>query len=287
MLPEKKTFFNIYLLQKLFLFLYVLQGTFSTKNLANPSHPLYSRLNVCDLILSKYDKLTKQTKTVADYILANQRETQYMSITTLADNCGVADATVYRLCRTLGFSGYNDFKLALVKGNGKRPLDMPLGLDGNVTMEDSIGDMSKKLYSVNASALADTLTRLDPKSIDKAVDTLKKARSVYCLGFGGSMVIAMEAVSRFATITNKFRQISDTHMQAMAIALSGPEDVILLFSFSGATRDIFDVLENAKKRGTKIILVTHFPKSPRCRLRQHHHHLRRRRRPHERRLYCR
>ena len=130
--------------------------------------------NVCDLILSKYDKLTKQTKTVADYILANQRETQYMSITTLADNCGVADATVYRLCRTLGFSGYNDFKLALVKGNGKRPLDMPLGLDGNVTMEDSIGDMSKKLYSVNASALADTLTRLDPRSIDKAVDTLKK-----------------------------------------------------------------------------------------------------------------
>lgn len=94
------------------------------------------------------------------------------------------------------------------------------------------------------------------------MDTLKKARSVYCLGFGGSMVIAMEAVSRFATITNKFRQISDTHMQAMAIALSGPEDVILLFSFSGATRDIFDVLENAKKRGTRIILVTHFPKSP-------------------------
>ena len=218
--------------------------------------------NVCDLIVSKYDKLTKQTKTVADYVLANRKETQYMSITTLAENCGVADATVYRLCRTLGFSGYNDFKLALVKGNGKRPLDMPLGLDGNVTMEDSIGDMSKKLYSVNASALADTLTRLDPRSIDKAVDTLKKARSVYCLGFGGSMVIAMEAVSRFATITNKFRQISDTHMQAMAIALSGPEDVILLFSFSGATRDIFDVLENAKKRGTKIILVTHFPKSP-------------------------
>lgn len=218
--------------------------------------------NVCDLILSKYDQLTKQTKTVADYVLSNQRETQYMSITTLAENCGVADATVYRLCRTLGFSGYNDFKLALVKGNGKKPLDMPLGLDGNVTMEDSIGDMSKKLYSVNASALADTLTRLDTASVGKAVDALKNARSVYCLGFGGSMVIAMEAVGRFATITNKFRQISDTHMQAMAIALSGPEDVVLLFSFSGATRDVFDLLENAKKRGTRIILVTHFPKSP-------------------------
>ena len=218
--------------------------------------------NVCDLILSKYDKLTKQTKTVADYVLANRQETQYMSITTLAENCGVADATVYRLCRSLGFSGYNDFKLALVKGNGKKPLDMPLGLDGNVTLDDSISDMCKKLYSVNAAALADTLMHVEPEAIRAAVDTLRNANHVYCLGFGGSMVIAMEAVSRFATITNKFQQISDTHMQAMAIALSGPKDVILLFSFSGATRDIFDVLETAKKRGTRIILVTHFPKSP-------------------------
>ena len=47
--------------------------------------------SVCDLIVSKYDKLTKQTKTVADYVLANRKETQYMSITTLAENCGVAD----------------------------------------------------------------------------------------------------------------------------------------------------------------------------------------------------
>ena len=218
--------------------------------------------NFCDLILGKYDKLTKQTKTVADYVLAHQRETQYMSITTLAENCGVADATVYRFCRSLGFSGYNDFKLALVKGNRATPRDMPLGLDGDITSDDSIQDMCKKLYSVNASALADTLTRLDPMSIGAAVSTLRQARFVYCLGFGGSMVIAKEAVSRFATVTNNFQQISDTHMQAMAVSLAGPQDVILLFSFSGATRDIFDVLQTAKKRGVKIILVTHFPKSP-------------------------
>lgn len=218
--------------------------------------------SIGDLISEKYNELTKQTKTVADYILTNQREIQYMSITTLAENCGVADATVYRFCRWLGFSGYNDFKLALVKSNYASPADIPLGLDGDISSDDSISDMCKKLYSVNVSALTDTLTRLNPESIQQAVSVLSEAKFVYCSGFGGSMVIAKEAVSRFMTITNKFQQISDLHMQAMAISLAGEQDVILLFSFSGATKDIFDVLQAAKKRGVKIILITHFPKSP-------------------------
>ena len=51
-------------------------------------------------------------------------------------------------------------------------------------------------------------------------------------------------------------------MQAMAAALSTPDDVILFFSYSGATKDMLDVLRPARRRGAKIILVTHFAKSP-------------------------
>ena len=52
------------------------------------------------------------------------------------------------------------------------------------------------------------------------------------------------------------------YMQAMAAALSTPDDVILFFSYSGATKDMLDVLRPARRRGAKIILVTHFAKSP-------------------------
>ena len=44
--------------------------------------------------------------------------------------------------------------------------------------------------------------------------------------------------------------------------MSTPDDVILFFSYSGATKDMLDVLRPARRRGAKIILVTHFAKSP-------------------------
>ena len=36
-------------------------------------------------------------------------------------------------------------------------------------------------------------------------------------------------------------------MQAMAAALSTPDDVILFFSYSGATKDMLDVLRPAQR----------------------------------------
>ena len=40
------------------------------------------------------------------------------------------------------------------------------------------------------------------------------------------------------------------------------DDVILFFSFSGATKELIDTMRAAKDRGVKTLLVTRFPKSP-------------------------
>ena len=67
-----------------------------------------------DLMLqieSAYDKLTPAARKVADYLRSHCDEAQYLSITELAQACEVAEATVFRFCRALGFSGYNDLKL--------------------------------------------------------------------------------------------------------------------------------------------------------------------------------
>ena len=51
-------------------------------------------------------------------------------------------------------------------------------------------------------------------------------------------------------------------MQAIAAAQLGPRDVILYFSYSGATRDMVENCLLARERGARIVLVTRFPKSP-------------------------
>ena len=194
--------------------------------------------DVLDTMTGEYNNLTKSGRKAADYIFAHRVEAQYMSITALAEECGVAEATISRFCRTLGFSGYNDFKLALAKASGA------------------------PAYATNVAAIGQTLAQIDEENVGRAVKYLSAAQRVYCFGQGGSLVIAMEAWARFITAAPQFQCIEDSHMQAMAAALSTPDDVILFFSYSGATKDMLDVLRPARRRGAKIILVTHFAKSP-------------------------
>ena len=60
------------------------------------------------------DKLSKTEKRVSDYIRFHPDRTVLYSLQTLSEKCRVSDASVLRFCRKLGFSGYQDFKAALV-----------------------------------------------------------------------------------------------------------------------------------------------------------------------------
>lgn len=217
--------------------------------------------NILESMTEEYNSLTRSGKKLADYIFVNTSTVQYMSITSLAENCGVSEATITRFCRGLGLSGYNDLKLALAKSERVSELGDPSDMPQTVTAEDDFDTMCRKLHASNISSLNETLEFLDEDTLSQAVEYICAADHVYCFGQGGSMVMAMEAWARFATATNNFIHIADSHMQAIAAALATPKDVILFFSYSGSTRDMEEVLQLAKKNKTTIVLITHFPKS--------------------------
>ena len=217
--------------------------------------------NIMEKITELYPSFTKSSKKVADYILDNSTEVQFMSITSLAEECTVAEATIFRFCKNLGLDGYNDFKLALAKSSVSNNAN-EYATYGKIQKDDSIMELSQKLSAVNITAIKETVELIDENSIEKAVDLFTKARNVYCFGQGGSLILAMEAWSRFATATPKFHCIEDSHLQAITASLCGNEDVILFFSYSGATKEIYDVLKPARENGAKIIVITHFSKSP-------------------------
>lgn len=51
-------------------------------------------------------------------------------------------------------------------------------------------------------------------------------------------------------------------MQAMAAALLDPGDVILYFSFSGATKDLMDVAQITSTKNVNLILITGYSTAP-------------------------
>lgn len=217
--------------------------------------------SVLERISNEYYSLTSSEKKTADYVLVHLNDTQFMSISELAEACNVAEATITRFCRRLGYKGYNAFKLAIANTSAQRSrFDNPLS--GEVVSVDSPEDISRKLFAVHTEAMRQTMDVLSPDAVCRAADLLEQADKVLCMGQGGSMLIANEAAHLFSTATNKFFAVSDAHIQAMTASMMSPEDVILYFSYSGATLDMMETLKLAHEQGGKVILITRFLNSP-------------------------
>lgn len=217
--------------------------------------------NIFETISSQYFQLTNSEKKVADYVLRHRIDVQYMSISELAEECTVADATISRFCRRLGLTGYNAFKLELAKASMTRDSHRA---DAAILQESSgFHAMCKKLLGENVAVLEQTIQLLDPRQVSRAVDLLRRSRRVVCMGQGSSMVLSEEAWTLFSTVSPKFLFVPDSHLQMKYPCADGPGrtgPVLLLLR--APSRDFQDLLEVARQRQVKVVLVSRFPKSP-------------------------
>ena len=218
--------------------------------------------NFWELLQQRQDELTKSGRAVADYLVHHADEAQYLSISSLARECKVAEATVFRFCRALGFEGYHEMRIALAQANATGAL-----VNQRVPEPDAdTATLCEHASALLMTTINGTQNALSPEAVDRASELLRKARQVYCLGQGGSMLIANDICARFACISTKFRTAGDSHLQLVTASLMTPEDVVLFVSYSGATRDMLETLRTAKAAGAKIILLTHYEDSPGAKL---------------------
>ena len=218
-------------------------------------------MDILERIRAPYYQLTAAERKVADYVLTQHSQVQFMSITQLADECGTAETTVTRFCRSLKLKGFNAFKIELARhsvlgGSSRRE---PVSTD---TLAGRVQESGR----LAIDAVHQTTELMDLNQIGRAVELIEQAPTVLCLGSGGSMIMACECAHLFSTVTGKFTTISDAHMQISAVATMDPKGVIILFSYSGATTGGIQILELARQRGIRTILVTRFQKSPAAKL---------------------
>ena len=217
--------------------------------------------NILELIHTSYFQFTAAEQRIADFVLAQYEQVQFMSITQLADECRTADATVSRFCRRLNLKGFNEFKIELAKQSVAQPV---VNVEQH-SLETQAG-RTQEVAKLGQDAVKQTIELLDATQVIQAVELLEKADHVMTIGAGGSMIMASECAHLFSTVTGKFYAVSDSHMQMSAAATMSTHDTIMLFSYSGATTNGLEVLELAKSRGIPTILVTRFHKSPAAKL---------------------
>lgn len=221
--------------------------------------------NVFDQIIDRYHSMSLAERRVADMILAHRSQIQFMTISELADVSKVSSATITRFCKMLGMSNYMALKLSAARANAfdeQHPIAHENNLYQEIQPDDSVEQKCEKLHAVSVHALNETLAQINPDRIKQAAELLYQARCVYCFGQGNSSITAMDAWGRFSIVTPKFHWIDNAHIQMTTAAILGSQDVVLYFSFSGATKELIETARVLKKNRVKLILVTRFPNAP-------------------------
>lgn len=211
--------------------------------------------DILEWVHVSYYALTAAERKVADYVLANPRQVQFMSITQLADECGTAEATISRFCRSLKLKGFNAFKLEIARYCAATAPKVE-------TKPDTLVGHSLEVGRLATDAVYQTIELIEPHQVQRAVELMENAGRVLCFGSGGSNIMACECAHLFSTVSGKFLALADSHVQMSAVATMGERDVIVLFSYSGATTNGLQILELAAARGIHTVLVTRYPKSP-------------------------
>jgi RpiR family transcriptional regulator, carbohydrate utilization regulator len=205
-----------------------------------------------------YDSLRTSEKKVADYIEKNTNEIIHLSISALSEKCQVSETSVIRLCKAMGYVGYQDFKINLAK-NMIEPVKY---IHEELEDLDDVSKIVHKVMVANMKAIEDTLKIIDNLEIEKAINALLKAKRINFIGLGGSGAVAIDAQHKFFRTGIPCFAYTDSHMQIMSSSMLEKNDVVIGISHSGSTKDIVDALHVASKAGATTICITSSGKSP-------------------------
>lgn len=215
-------------------------------------------------IKSAYARLGRSEQKVADFVLSHGPEVARMPVAALAHECGVSDPTVVRFANHIGFEGYSDFKLEVMRDWGKKAGEenpSPLLVDLYVKPDDRLEDIPAKMINTTIRALNDTLKMMNIPAYRQAVAAIVNAGVIDIYGVGNSGSIANDLMNKFLRIGLNARAFYDNHLQQISSLSLTQRDVAIGISHSGSTRDVVDTLKLARESGAVTIALTNFKAS--------------------------
>lgn len=200
---------------------------------------------------------------VAAQILEDPDAATRASIADLAERAGTSTATVTRFCRVLGFSGYAELRVALAAEGGRaEQARWATDIDREIEPGDPLDRVLGVVASADSRAIQETAARLDLDRIDRVAGAVAEAGRVELVGLGSSGTAARELAFRLERIRVPCWFRPDAHTALTNAALLRPGDVAVGLSHSGRTREVVEVLAEAREQGALTVAVTSFDRSP-------------------------
>lgn len=196
-----------------------------------------------EFVLKAYAKLNATDLFIWTYIAANKKKCSQMGIDELAKQCNVSRTTITRFVKKIGMKGFSEFKVLLYWESKGSTLSK---LDENMfdTMCDSVikyvEDQRKKDY-------------------ENICKLIYESNQTFVYGTGDIQNAVSEQIRRmFLSGQEIIHNISGITFDNAFYSLVNRDDVVILISLSGNSKEVLEIAQRLKLNGIKIISITEF-----------------------------
>ena len=215
-----------------------------------------------DIIQTRYPNLTASQQRIAEYLTQNMEEAFVLNATELAQKVAVSEATVTRFIKSLGFSGFSEFKRDMGRHVLRGLSSMEKLAESAATLAPSESVLAEILRG-DIDNIGSITAEISDEQFNAAVDKLASARSIYVLGLRASHALALYLAFNlrfFLKSVNLLKPgIGDMPEQVLD---SRRGDVLIAISFKRYTREAFDIAQRIKNKGAYLIAITNARLSP-------------------------
>ena len=209
--------------------------------------------------LAFQEKLSEGEKTLAAYILAHGMEIAKYSTRSLAEVTYTSPPTVLRLCKKLGFTGFDDFKQNFVREleyldqqQGKVDFNFPFAEnDSPMRVAQNIGELYEE-------AVKDTMQLLRYEDLHKAVLLLKYHEEIHIFSAGTAINQAESFREKMLKIGKRVVIFNNLNYQRYQACCLSERDLAMIISYSGETAQMLEIARQCKRSGTPILALTSF-----------------------------
>lgn len=210
-------------------------------------------MNLLQYIKQNYSKLTDREKLIADYLLVENSEIIDMSAKEIAEETNTSAPTVVRFAKKLGFSSLNEMKIKLSisskEKNSSREFEY---LDKDLSTKSIVNGVKTSIHSI----IDETVDLIDEEQLDKAINLLTNAKTIYIYSVGVSGLVGLDFYYKLSRINKRCVAHTDTHLQLTSSVLMEKEDVAVVISYSGETKETLLCAKNAKEKNVPVIAIT-------------------------------
>ncbi|WP_338983920.1 MurR/RpiR family transcriptional regulator [Spiroplasma endosymbiont of Othius punctulatus] len=183
----------------------------------------------------------KENEILLQTIYKRLSEHLSLDINEIAKESFISKSGITRYFTTHGFDGFKEFKYIL--------LNEDQSFDNTISKEEIEDEIMFKPIQITSS-LNEEKTYLD------LIKKIKTANTIYIHAIGGNNSVAYELQTRLERFGFKTTFTTDTHLMYVKIMNAKENDLLIVLSYSGETKETLKIAKAAKERNITIASIT-------------------------------